>query len=570
MAIKNIDTTKNAEEGVKNIAQIFKKITQLLGNVDIDKGNVAIVVTDSKPDDDKERISSIFHDAIKLCNFSDEQKSFINKIQEDYIYLLPQASELAQQYKALLDFRINYGNYITQNENNKITIDEKLIPYFIIQTVNYNITNEVSKFKELVHAKWDKEKSSVFKFKFFDNTDKLKKLIEIIKNHKATDNSNKTIGSFLEVVQELNQILELPNSKLESFLNYLKYFSNLKLSDQHDLNIINVKDWFSTLFAPFNKINLEAELIESFKTVLKSDDHSFSNKIEDAVKKFYQEIKNNKTLNADQINNINNLKAFLKSIQGAEIQSVDDITTTLTDNIHNISSSHINISNIITDGMNNFKKLVSSVSEQEAKSLWKCVAGFKTIDEIEKNFTAIIYNKLLHSQILPEQEQYFYNLLGELLIETHRSIGFYNQQEKLYKHQLAETYCQHAQIVSVNSAIELYKKATAFDSVKANTKLGKIYLNQGEYKKALEYLRNTKCIGDEKKAFKGLINELMLDSKIGSKDLAEEYLLQAKYCEHSTGQAPWYLCRPIGRVQAVLAPYPPAPDALYIVLLYAH
>ncbi|WP_419234875.1 hypothetical protein [Rickettsia endosymbiont of Nabis limbatus] len=50
--------------------------------------------------------------------------------------------------------------------------------------------------------------------------------------------------------------------------------------------------------------------------------------------------------------------------------------------------------------MNNFKKLVSSVSEQEAKSLWKCVAGFKTIDEIEKNFTAIIYNKLLHSQIL--------------------------------------------------------------------------------------------------------------------------------------------------------------------------
>ncbi|WP_419234873.1 hypothetical protein [Rickettsia endosymbiont of Nabis limbatus] len=181
---------------------------------------------------------------------------------------MPQASELAQQYKALLDFRINYGNNITQNENNKITIDEKLIPYFIIQTVNYNITNEVSKFKELVHAKWDKEKSSVFKFKFFDNTDKLKKLIEIIKNHKATDNSNKTIGSFLEVVQELNQILELPNSKLESFLNYLKYFSNLKLSDQHDLNIINVKDWFSTLFAPFNKINLEAELIESFKTVM--------------------------------------------------------------------------------------------------------------------------------------------------------------------------------------------------------------------------------------------------------------------------------------------------------------
>lgn len=181
LAIKNIDTTKNAEEGVKNIAQIFKKITQLLGNVNIDKGNVAIVVTDSKPDDDKERISSIFHDAIKLCNFSDEQKSFINKIQEDYIYLLPQASERAKDYKSLSDFRIDYDNYITQNENNKITIDKKFIPYFIIQTVNYNITNEVSKFKELVYAKWEKEKNSVFKFKVSNNTDKLQKLVETIK-----------------------------------------------------------------------------------------------------------------------------------------------------------------------------------------------------------------------------------------------------------------------------------------------------------------------------------------------------------------------------------------------------
>lgn len=33
-----------------------------------------IVVTDSKPGDDKERISNIFHDAIELCNFNDKQK----------------------------------------------------------------------------------------------------------------------------------------------------------------------------------------------------------------------------------------------------------------------------------------------------------------------------------------------------------------------------------------------------------------------------------------------------------------------------------------------------------------
>ncbi|MFU7500610.1 MAG: hypothetical protein ACJBCI_02795, partial [Candidatus Tisiphia sp.] len=133
---------------------------------------------DSKPSDDKERISNIFHDAIELCNFNDKQKSFINKIQ-DSIYLLPQASEQAKDYKALLSFKS--GNYITQNENNKVTIDEKLIPYFIIQTVKNNITNNVSKFKELVYAKWEKEKSSVFKFKVSNNTDKLQKLVETIK-----------------------------------------------------------------------------------------------------------------------------------------------------------------------------------------------------------------------------------------------------------------------------------------------------------------------------------------------------------------------------------------------------
>ncbi|MCC8417179.1 MAG: hypothetical protein LN588_01360 [Rickettsia endosymbiont of Bryobia graminum] len=38
-----------------------------------------------------------------------------------------------------------------------------------------------------------------------------------------------------------------------------------------------------------------------------------------------------------------------------------------------------------------------------------------------------------------------------------------------------------------------------------------------------------------------------------------------KESERSTGQAPWYLCRPKGRVQAALALYLPAPDVLYTV-----
>lgn len=276
-----------------------------------------------------------------------------------------------------------------------------------------------------------------------------------MKTYKATDNSNKTIGSFLEVVKGLNQILETPNSKLESFLNYLKHFSDTKLSNQHDLDLIDVKDWFSTLFAPFNKINLEAELIESFKS--------------------------------------------------------------------------LDMSKIILDSISNFKKLVSSISEQEAKSLWTCITTFKSIDE--KSFTEVIYNKLLYSQIAPMQEQSAYNSLGELLIATHGSIAFHNKQDELYKNQLAEIYCQHAQVVSIPSAIELYKKATALDSVKANTKLGKIYLQQREYVKALEYLRKTKCIDDEKKAFKGLIDEMKHNPEINDRNLADEYLLQAGYYE---------------------------------------
>ena len=184
------------------------------------------------------------------------------------------------------------------------------------------------------------------------------------------------------------------------------------------------------------------------------------------------------------------------------------------------------MSKTILDTIGNFKKLVSSISEQEAKSLWACITVFKSIDE--KSFTEVIYNKLLHSQIAPMQEQSAYNSLGELLIATHRSIAFHNKQDELYKHQLAEIYYQHAQVVSIPSAIELYKKAAALDSVKANTKLGNI-LQQSEYAKALEYLRKTKCIDDEEKAFNGLIDDMMHNSQINNRNLADEYLLQVGY-----------------------------------------
>ncbi|WP_341791852.1 hypothetical protein [Rickettsia endosymbiont of Gonocerus acuteangulatus] len=190
------------------------------------------------------------------------------------------------------------------------------------------------------------------------------------------------------------------------------------------------------------------------------------------------------------------------------------------------------MSKTILDSIDNFKKLVSSISEQEAKSLWTSITTFKSINEKtidEKSFTEVVYKKLLHSQIAPMQEQSAYNSLGELLIAMHGSIAFHNKQDELYKHQLAEIYCQHAQAVDMNCAIDLYKKAAALDSVKANTKLGNIYLQQGKYVQALEYLRKTKCIDDEKKAFKGLMDEMKHNPQINDRNLADEYLLQAEY-----------------------------------------
>lgn len=46
------------------------------------------------------------------------------------------------------------------------------------------------------------------------------------------------------------------------------------------------------------------------------------------------------------------------------------------------------MSKIIFDSINNFEKLVSSISEQEAKSLWTCITAFKSIDE--KSFTEVV------------------------------------------------------------------------------------------------------------------------------------------------------------------------------------
>ncbi|BDU60045.1 hypothetical protein FLA4_04550 [Candidatus Rickettsia kotlanii] len=86
--------------------------------------------------------------------------------------------------------------------------------------------------------------------------------------------------------------------------------------------------------------------------------------------------------------------------------------------------------------------------------------------------------------MLPDQALPIYNLLEKLLKETHKSINDCYKNENLYKHQLAEIYCQQAQICTPNNgstklskdSIGLYENAANLGSEEVNIKLGRIDL----------------------------------------------------------------------------------------------
>ncbi|ABV74372.1 hypothetical protein A1C_00185 [Rickettsia akari str. Hartford] len=100
--------------------------------------------------------------------------------------------------------------------------------------------------------------------------------------------------------------------------------------------------------------------------------------------------------------------------------------------------------------------------------------------------------------MLPDQELHIYNLLEKLLKESHKSIIDCYKNENLYKHQLAEIYCQQAQSYTANGStklsegsIELYENASNLGSEEAHITLGTIEFKSGNYVKALEYFKNT-------------------------------------------------------------------------------
>ncbi|MFV9891469.1 MAG: hypothetical protein AB8U54_06835, partial [Rickettsia conorii subsp. raoultii] len=382
-------------------------------------------------------------------------------------------------------------------------------------------------------------------------TDKLKQLIDIVNYYKQLEDNAKTIGNFLETVKKLNQLLETPKSenKLENLLNYLKYLSNIKFSEKENLVTLNSAKWFNDLFSNLGAYNIKEKLLESFKHTICKDKDSFYNKLNETIEKFYEDIKNNDVLDLKAINNIiYNLKNFLQHINNSstDVENLDNIKLFLTKSFKNFN----NILGItINNSISNLEKLIGSVSKQDAKSLWKYITASKSITEISQNLDKVIYDKLLHQPVLPDQALPIYNLLEKLLKETHKSINDCYKNENLYKHQLAEIYCQQAQICTPNGStklskdsIGLYENAANLGSEEANIKLGKIEFKSGNYVKALEYFKNTTHISYAKEAFNKLLHlkESELKKKIQQKNPQDIAKLASEIIELYSSQGDFY------------------------------
>ncbi|HJD55462.1 MAG TPA: hypothetical protein LFW21_02200 [Rickettsia endosymbiont of Pyrocoelia pectoralis] len=536
LTVKTIETknysSPNTQTELKNLANKLKQFINLLENVDINKFNLSIAFTDTPENKTTTHLAKIINEAIHIGHFSEKQKAIISKI---FIYSLPQASEQASNYKELLNIT-NNDKYIAPN---KITVDGKNLEKFI-DAIKSEININIGEFKKLIEKTWKEEKSSVFKAiednlstnqTFFSASNKSKELINIIENCKTINNSNNTIGTFVEIVKELNQVLKISESgyKLETFLNYLKYISNVKFLEEEKLALVNTTEWFNDLLNNLVSMDIKQELLESFKHTILNDKYSFYNKLNEAITKDYIYIKNNNLLNNKAVSNIYNLQKFFEFIKNPNIniKNLHNIQAYLMkslENLPNIDNALLmTVNKNISNSINSLKELIGAgISEQEAKSLWQYITESKFIKEISINFHKVISYKLLHNKILSDQEQHTYNLLEKFMIQSHESLVLQGQQELLYKIQLAKIYCQKAQLYTSNGSIDLsqdsikqYEKAAKLGSIEANIKLGKMELYNGNYHKALEYFKNTNNLNYIKQAF-GKLFELK-ESEIKNK-----------------------------------------------------
>ncbi len=218
-----------------------------------------------------------------------------------------------------------------------------------------------------------------------------------------------------------------PEDSLNSLINYLKYFSNIN-NFQENSNLINSSEWFDNLFSDVASYNINGELLVAFIAMIESTKDSFLKKLNETVQNFYNNIKTNKTLDTAEVNDIFKLREFLTRIKTANIKNLEDIKTNLKSNLINLS---LNLS--IDKNITNLQKLINPINEEDAKSLWEYIAGSITEIIKDEDINIVIYNKLLTSKILPQQEIDTYNKLETLLKDAYDNMSKKHKEEQLLK-----------------------------------------------------------------------------------------------------------------------------------------
>lgn len=254
--------------------------------------------------------------------------------------------------------------------------------------INLEIKSNIDALKTEINRVWNKEKNTIFEPA---KNQKLAQLIKILNDSQTRDSKDKTTENFLKVSDELYSILKTSKleNNLESLVNYLQYFSNIK-NFQENSNLINPLEWFDNLFSEVTGYNINQELLVAFIVMIDRTNDSFLKKLNEAVQNFYNNIKNNKILDTAEVNNIFKLREFLTKIKDANIENLDNIKVSLKSNLMNLSNN-LTITVSIDKSITNLQKLISPTKET-VNLLWEYITGSITEIIKDEDINIVIYS----------------------------------------------------------------------------------------------------------------------------------------------------------------------------------